>query len=262
MVMISTRWCQAVLTALLASSSPTVAAWAQRATVDADSVRSFHPDSLSAFARAKAVRLLRDRLPCLGCHRLEGEGGIIAPDLSDVGARREAGYIYAMIRDPKARFPGTVMPKIAMREDERRLITNYLVQSSGQLDTSPSPIPTSAEGDPPEMPTDGAQLYSHYCAGCHGPTGRGDGYNASHLPVPATSHADSAYMSTRPDDTLFDGIFAGGRILNRSHRMPGFGQTLTTAEIWALVGHLRTLCRCEGPAWSRDGRRSPWRALR
>ncbi len=60
-------------------------------------------------------------------------------------------------------------------------------------------------------------------------------------------------MATRPDDTLFDGIAVGGYILDKSHRMPGFGELLTSGQIRGLVRHLRTLCRCEGPAWSRDG---------
>jgi mono/diheme cytochrome c family protein len=59
-------------------------------------------------------------------------------------------------------------------------------------------------------------------------------------------------MSARPDDSLFDTIAAGGAVMNRSPRMPAFGATLTPAEIRALVRHIRSLCRCEGPAWSRN----------
>ena len=61
-------------------------------------------------------------------------------------------------------------------------------------------------------------------------------------------------MSTRPDDTLFDGIAAGGKILGKSHRMPAWAATLSDSDIAALVGYLRVLCACEGPAWSRDGK--------
>jgi mono/diheme cytochrome c family protein len=61
-------------------------------------------------------------------------------------------------------------------------------------------------------------------------------------------------MSRRSDDALFDAIYAGGYIMNRSNRMPPFGQTLAREQIWSLVRYLRTLCRCEGPTWSRDNR--------
>ena len=62
-------------------------------------------------------------------------------------------------------------------------------------------------------------------------------------------------MSPRPDDTLYDGIHAGGWILGKSHRMPGFGASLDDDQIRSLVAYIRTLCDCQGPAWSRDGRR-------
>jgi len=62
------------------------------------------------------------------------------------------------------------------------------------------------------------------------------------------------YMSGRSDDALFDAIYAGGYVMNRSNRMPPFGQTLAREQIWSLVRYLRGLCRCQGPTWSRDNR--------
>ena len=54
---------------------------------------------------------------CLGCHKLNGSGGAIAPDLTHVGARRNAASIRTKILDPAAsvtkgfeQFAG-VMPK-------------------------------------------------------------------------------------------------------------------------------------------------------
>jgi mono/diheme cytochrome c family protein len=96
-----------------------------------------------------------------------------------------------------------------------------------------------------------AAVYARRCAPCHGARGGGDGPNARFLPVRPTAHADSALMSARSDDELFDTIFAGGYVMNRSNRMPPFGETLSRAEIWALVRYVRTLCRCQQPAWAR-----------
>jgi mono/diheme cytochrome c family protein len=59
-------------------------------------------------------------------------------------------------------------------------------------------------------------------------------------------------MSTRSDDVLFDGIYAGGRILNRSPRMPAFGESLSVDEIRSLVRYMRSLCGCRQPAWARE----------
>ena len=58
-------------------------------------------------------------------------------------------------------------------------------------------------------------------------------------------------MSARSDDALFDTIDGGGAIMDRSPRMPPFGGTLSARDIRALVAYIRTLCACQGPAWSR-----------
>lgn len=194
---------------------------------------------LSAFQRAKAEALLRDRLPCLGCHELNGDGGRIGPSLT---GPRAAEYAYNMIRDPQGTIPGTVMPRVVMPPATLELIARYLAQRP----------PATAPPRDPLPPAEGAGLYGRLCAACHGATGRGDGPNARYLPVRPTAHADSLYMSRRSDDALYDAIAAGGYIMNRSNRMPPFGGSLTTVEMQQLVAYLRTLCRCTGPAWSRD----------
>ena len=105
----------------------------------------------------------------------------------------------------------------------------------------------------PAAGDDAGALYGRICSNCHGKRGDGDGWNAAYLPVRPTVHSDAKYMSTRSDHTLHDGIAAGGYILDRSNRMPPFGETLSGAQIDSLVHYIRTLCDCEGPAWSRDG---------
>lgn len=230
---------------LVASTLPGV----QRPVTNTNQASQFAPRALSAFSRDKARRLIRDRFPCLGCHELDGEGGRIGPSLSDVASRLSPDAIYRMIRDPDAEVPGTIMPAHPMTEERINLIASFLsgLGSGGADRQAISPAPTPQRGE------DGATLYARLCAVCHGEKGRGDGVNAEFLPVRPTAHADGDYMSTRPDDTLFDGIHAGGLILGKSHRMPAFGRKLSPDQIRSLVRYIRTLCDCEGPAWSRDG---------
>src|SRR5687768_17681181 len=87
--------------------------------------------ALSAFSKQKAERLLKDHLPCLGCHKLNGEGGTIGPDLTTVRERRSPAYIAAMISDPQRVVPGSAMPLILMPESTRRLIIQYLGERPG-----------------------------------------------------------------------------------------------------------------------------------
>lgn len=203
--------------------------------------------SLTPFAREKARTLLRQNLSCLGCHQLNGEGGTLAPRLDDVLTRRNAAYIAAIINDPAQTRPGAAMPRARMPANQRTLITQYLGGTFAGA-TMPVSAPGMAESG------DVAVVYQKWCAGCHGATGRGDGPNAKFLPISPSQHANASIMQLRSDDALFDTIFGGGAIMNRSARMPAFGESLTTAQVRALVRYIRTLCRCEGPAWSRDGK--------
>ena len=212
----------------------------------------WEPLALSTFAMQKAETLLRDRWSCLGCHQLGDNGGRIGPRLDGIAHRLRPEYVRAIVHDPVTLAPGTIMPGSLEQPDRLDLIASYLLQrdvpwtGSESVALHPEPLP------PDTAP--GAATYRARCAPCHGVQGAGDGFNAPFLPVAPTAHNDSAAMSLRPDDTLYDGIHAGGWILGKSHRMPAFGASLGDREIRELVSHMRTLCRCQGPAWSRDGR--------
>jgi mono/diheme cytochrome c family protein len=222
---------------------------------------------LTPFDQAKAATLLRDRLPCLGCHTLDGKGGKLAPELSTVRTRRDPAYIARVVMDPQGTVPGSLMPQTPMPAEWRALVVRYLGGDSNMLAaTSGAPMTVApASGgsvtlrpvSAPPADTSGGALYARFCTGCHGTQGKGDGPNAASLPIPPARHASRDAMSARPDDALFDTIAGGGSIMNRSPRMPAYGTTLTSAQIRALVRHIRSLCQCTGPAWSSDGERAP-----
>lgn len=210
--------------------------------------------SLTPFQRGKAESLLQQQYGCLGCHRLGTEGGMLGPSLTDVRARRDARYIGLVVADPARAVPGAVMPKAAMPERDRDLIIRYL---GG---TPPSALQRVGAAPPPGVVRAAnalsvTQLYATWCAGCHGVTGAGDGPNARFLPVPPARHADTRLTALRTDDYLYDIIAVGGAPFARSARMPGFGESLSPDAMRGLVRYIRSLCRCEGPAWSKDGNR-------
>jgi len=150
--------------------------------------------TLTPFQQQKARALLAAKLPCLGCHELDGDGGRSAPSLTTVGARRSADYIRRMVENPQSALRGAAMPRTTMPEAERDLIVRFLssdalapgkrgaVAGERSANAPPAPPALSKAASAPAAP-DGEALYGRWCANCHGALGHGDGPNAKYLPV-------------------------------------------------------------------------------
>ena len=52
---------------------------------------------------------------CVVCHRISGEGGVMGPDLTEIGSRRDAASIKAVIEDAKSIYGATAMPAFKTR---------------------------------------------------------------------------------------------------------------------------------------------------
>ena len=66
-------------------------------------IRSLHDSAASAVGSGDAGRgrvLLENKGGCLACHRVNGKGSRVGPDLSEVGAIRTAVYLERSILDP------------------------------------------------------------------------------------------------------------------------------------------------------------------
>ena len=84
---------------------------------------------------------------------------------------------------------------------------------------------------------DGAELYSEYCASCHGPTGSGDGEAGKALnPSPALL-AHMIRMPVAVDEYLFWTIAEGGARFETD--MPAHKDKLRVEEIWKIVAFMR-----------------------
>jgi mono/diheme cytochrome c family protein len=112
-----------------------------------------------------------------------------------------------------------------------------------------------AGGCASEQEKKGRELYTHYCSDCHGESGRqNEGFNWSAMPDPKPKDlSNKSEMSTFKDEELFATI--SRNMLDTSEEggdeigdddfavptMPTFKYTLSEEEIWAIVGHVRTL---------------------
>ena len=70
--------------------------------------------------------------------------------------------------------------------------------------------------------------------------------------MPPGNLADGNVIGQRADDTLFETIYGGGRIMNKSHFMPGWGEKLSREEIVNHVSQIRNFCDCSAPEWSKN----------
>ena len=69
---------------------------------------------------------LYQTLGCAACHRIHGEGEMIGPELSSVGAQRDADWLIRRLKDPESVAPGSIMPAFAgLSEAELTDLTTY-----------------------------------------------------------------------------------------------------------------------------------------
>lgn len=73
-----------------------------------------------------AGRAVFARAGCAACHSIHGKGGSLAPDLTHVGGRRDAAWLYRLLKDPRSVNPGTIMPRPDITEQEIKDLVAYL----------------------------------------------------------------------------------------------------------------------------------------
>lgn len=81
----------------------------------------------------------------------------------------------------------------------------------------------------------GETLYVAHCASCHGAQGRGDGPAAAGLQPPPADFRQHLQPGVHSDQQIFRWIQGGVA----GTAMPAWGNQLSEAEIWQLVGYLR-----------------------
>jgi len=63
---------------------------------------------------------------CTICHAIQGKGGKLGPELTDVGAKRDAKWLKTFMRDPKAVLPKAKMLPFHGNAEELEALVAYL----------------------------------------------------------------------------------------------------------------------------------------
>ena len=85
--------------------------------------------------RGKSVFFTHQIAGCFRCHKVGGEGGIIAPALDGIGGRKDAKYLLESLINPNAAiaegYPGKASPmppmNLLLKDDEIRDVLQYLM---------------------------------------------------------------------------------------------------------------------------------------
>jgi cytochrome c1 len=116
----------------------------------------------------KAGQLMRD-LACFSCHRINGHGGDLAPDLSFEGSAVQKQWLESFLKNPGTLRPALIrrMPKFNLTDSEISQLSDYImtVYQKPSIDRDSMPL----SGYPAGQVEEGEQLfYSKYgCQACH-----------------------------------------------------------------------------------------------
>jgi mono/diheme cytochrome c family protein len=126
------------------------------------------PRTETPFHPAGAFGELYERYKCYVCHRFNGWGGKLAPDLSFEGSRAQRQWIVEFLKSPQTLRPTLIfrMPQFNMSAQEAAVLADYL----GMVFQSPD-VNTSVDTKPfsPALAAAGKQLYEvrYQCQSCH-----------------------------------------------------------------------------------------------
>jgi mono/diheme cytochrome c family protein len=95
-------------------------------------------------------------------------------------------------------------------------------------------------------PERGAHLFAHYCAICHGPTGRGDGMNAHYLEnIQLPDLSAPQYVEERGIQTIMEIIRDGGAgTSTQRSAMPAYKHTFSKSDFQDIIAHIQRLPNC------------------
>ena len=108
-------------------------------------------------------------LACLSCHRFNGRGGDMAPDLTWEGSSVQRQWLTDFLHNPNTLRPSLIrrMPRFNLSDSDNKELTDYIlaVYQSPAIDADLAPLATNS----PDVVEHGKQLfYSKYaCQSCH-----------------------------------------------------------------------------------------------
>jgi mono/diheme cytochrome c family protein len=131
-----------------------------------------------------------------------------------------------------------------MSDDDVRAMAQYLKSLPGEDQPGPEGANAPLRADMKQRYSEGKRIYAAHCAECHGEEGRG---MPPHYPPLASNPSISMTSSVNPIRMVLNGGYPPGTRKNpMPYGMPPFAQSLSDADIAAVVTYIRT-------AWGNRG---------
>jgi mono/diheme cytochrome c family protein len=170
------NWSQAdldaVTTALLSQIGPAPTSALQHLVV---------PRKEASFQAVGAFAQVYERYKCYACHRFNGYGGALAPDLSYERSRAQKKWIADFLKNPQTNRPTLIlrMPQFNMPDKDAAIAAEFLSTAVQKPGVNPESL--DSRQFTPAMVSTGKQLYEvkYRCQSCHtiGGTGSSVGPN-------------------------------------------------------------------------------------
>jgi len=111
------------------------------------------------------IRLREAR--CISCHRINGKGGSLAPDIGKIASKVSPRWLYTYLKNPKSLQPGVEMPRYGFDEKNLAALTAYIMNEFVDEEAVEDTVTTSHQPVPNFMEK-GEKLFRKYnCSGCH-----------------------------------------------------------------------------------------------
>src|SRR5581483_4127060 len=162
----------AVTTALLSQSGPAPTGTLQHLVV---------PRKEGSFQPVGPFAQVYQRYRCYACHRFNGHGGTLGPDLSYEGSRAQRKWIADFLKHPQTIRPtlSLHMPQFSMPDEDAVIAADFLSTALQKPGSNPESV--DSRQFTPAMISTGKHLYEvkYWCQSCHtiGGTGSNVGPN-------------------------------------------------------------------------------------
>ena len=123
----------------------------------------------AAFHPAGAFGEVYDRYKCYVCHRFNGVGGDLAPDLTFEGSRAQRAWLIDFLKNPQTLRPTLTlrMPQFNMTDAEAHILADYV--DVALQSPSVKSVGIESREFTPQLAATGKQLYEikYQCQACH-----------------------------------------------------------------------------------------------